>query len=105
MTIFYIQYHAEPDAEGEQFGLYGGAYVTCWVRAASVAEAEKTASAAIRESGWKIVAVEDECCAASESWYSDDDEGKQYFLQAVIDGECYVFHQWPPEPQEGDAVH
>jgi hypothetical protein len=105
MHIFYIQFEAEPQPKSEAFGSCGGAYVNCWVQASSELEAIVKASAAVSESGWKILSVEEECSEASEDWYSNDDEGREYFHRAVSDGECYVFHQWPLEPQEGDDVH
>jgi hypothetical protein len=105
MTIYYMLYEAEPLPKSEDFETCGGAYVNCWVRAESQREAEGKAFTAIEEAGWKILCVEEECCEVTESWYSEDEEGREHYEQAVADGECYVFHQWPLEPQEGVDVH
>jgi len=105
MTIYYVQYEAEPLPESEDFETCGGAYVNCWVKAKSQTEAQRAASAAIGDAGWRILCVEEECCEVSETRYSEDEEGCEYYQQAVSDGECYVFHQWSVEPQEGDDVH
>ena len=83
----------------------GGAYVSCWVRAESQADALRLMSESISVAGWKVVALEEECGLVEESWYADNPEGQEHFSQAVRDGECYVFHQWPIEPQQGDNVH
>jgi len=105
MTIFYAQYHAEPLPGSEQFEVSGGAYVSCWVKAKNVNEASLLISTTIKEAGWKVVGVEDECQQVDELWYAQDSKGKEHFAQAVSDGECYVFDQWPIEPQEGDNVN
>ena len=104
MAIFYIQYHAEPEPETEAFGKFGGAYVNCWVKAASETEAQHVTTVAIRESNWKVLSVEDDCREVTEEYYSGNEEGFEYFRQATLDGECYVYHQWPNEPQD-DPVH
>jgi hypothetical protein len=105
MTIFYVLYEATPGGDSEDFQTCGGAYVNCWVQADSEQEAQRLASAAIAERGWTILSVEEECCEVTEDWYAEGDEERQYYEQAITDGECYVFHQWPVEPQEGDDVH
>jgi hypothetical protein len=104
MAIFYVQYHAEPEPEAEAFRNSGGAYVNCWVKAASEAEARKIAIAAIRESNWKVFSVEDDCREVTEEYYSESEESLEYYRQAAVDGECYVYHQWPNEPQEEDVA-
>ncbi len=105
MPIYYIQYEAEPLPESQEFEACGGAYVNCWVHAESEQEAERVTSDAIGEAGWRILSVEEECCEVSEDWYSEDEEGREYYQQAISEGNCYVFYQWPVEPQEGDDVH
>ena len=105
MPVFYVQYEAAPSPSSEHFENAGGAYVNCWVNASSETEAREQTSAAIKESGWNILAVEEQCSEVTEQAYAEDDEGLNHYRQAVTDGECYVFHQWPVEPQEGDGVH
>jgi hypothetical protein len=105
MTIYYLQYEALPLPESEEFETCSGAYVNCWVDAASPEEAQRVTFAAIAEAGWRILSVEEECCEVSEDSYSDDENGREYYHRALSDVECYVFHQWPVEPQEGDDVH
>jgi hypothetical protein len=105
VPVFYVQYEAAPSSGSEHFDTAGGAYVNCWVRASSEREAREQTSAAIKESGWIVLAVEDQCREVTERAYAESDEGLDHYRQAVMDGECYVFHQWPVEPQEGDDVH
>jgi hypothetical protein len=105
MAIFYIQYEAIPAPGSEHFETAGGAYVNCWVKVDSRREAQEQTSNAIAESGWRILGVEEQCREVTEDSYSDDDEGLDHYREAVVNAECYVFHQWPIEPQEGDDVH
>jgi hypothetical protein len=105
MPIFYVQYEVVPAPGSEHFETAGGAYVNCWVNVNSEREAQEQTSAVIRESGWTIRAVEEQCREVNELWYSENDEGLEHYRQAGVDGECYVFHQWPVEPQEGDDLH
>jgi hypothetical protein len=105
MPVFYVQYVAAPSPGSEHFETAGGAYVNCWMKANSESEACGHASAVIKESGWTILAVEEQCREVTERAYAEGDEGLEHYRQAVVDGGCYVFHQWPIEPQEGDDVH
>jgi hypothetical protein len=105
MTIYYVMYEAMPNADSEDFANCGGAYVNCWVRADSEGEAERMASAAIREREWSITSVEDQCREVTDQSYTKDDEEWEYYREAVAEGECYVYHEWPVEPQEQDQVH
>lgn len=100
MTIFFAQYHAVPLPHSEQYAECGGAYVNCWLEAASEDEAHKMASALIHGRGWQILSVEEECREVTQASYADNEEGKEHYDQAVLDGECYVFHQWPVDAGE-----
>jgi hypothetical protein len=105
MTIFFTSYEAIPLPESGEFDVCGGAYINCWVKAQWEQEAGQSASAVIHERGWKVVSIEKECREVSQASYAEGEEGKGYYDQAVIDGECYVFHQWPVDAQDGDDVH
>jgi hypothetical protein len=105
MPIFYVQYEAVPAPGSGDFETAGGAYVNCWVEAGSEREAQKLTYTALSESGWTIQAVEETCREVTELSYSENDQGLEHYRQAASDGECYVFHQWPVEPQEEDDVH
>jgi hypothetical protein len=97
VTVFYLQFEATPLPQSEHFRLCGGAYVNCWVNAGSAPQAQKMAATAIVENGWLIVGIEERGYEVTEQWYVDDDETFEYFQQALNEGECYVFHQWPAE--------
>lgn len=95
MPIFFVQYEARPTPHADDFGTAGGAYVNCWVQSESGETANAKALAAIAAAGWSVVSVEEACEEVAKSWYEEDEENRQYFEQAKVDGEVYVFHQWP----------
>lgn len=117
MPIFFLQFEAHPMPESEAFEESGGAFVNCWLRADSGKDAERRASVAVRENGWHIISVEEECREVDASDYADDEDddeedqdensdNREYYEQALTDGECYVFHQWPHEALgDSDGVH
>jgi hypothetical protein len=105
MSVFCVQYEVAPSLGSANLETAGGAYVNCWVEASSEREARGQTSAAIEESGWTILAIEEQCREVTDGECAEGDEGLEHYRQAVMDGECYVFHQWPVETQEGDDVH
>lgn len=105
MTIFYTVYEAIPLPESEDFDACGGAYINCWVSARSEEEASKSAYAMIRERGWKVVSIQEGCREVTRALYEEDEESRGYYDQAVVDEECYVFHQWPVGAEDDDDIH
>jgi hypothetical protein len=105
MTIYYAIFEATPKPDSPQFENCGGAFINCWVRAQSSNEAESVAAAAISVSGWNMISQEDEWRELTDHSYSELDEEWRWYQQAVTDGECYVYHLWPPEAQDGDGIH
>lgn len=60
MAIFFAQYEAAPLPESEDFGRLGGAYISCWVKANSAAEASFFALVVIHERRRRALSVEEE---------------------------------------------
>jgi hypothetical protein len=101
MAIYYIQYQARPEAHSEAFGETEGAYINCWIRTDSPEDAHRIATSEIVRNGWKIEGIENPPEVQTEPSAS----GAEYFEQAELDGECYVFHQWPIGAPGGDTPH
>src|SRR4051812_42851056 len=91
MAIYFVGFRARPGEHLPKSTEAGGAYINCWIKADSTAEAQKVASTFIRSEGWIVECVEHEAHLIVEP----DDESRERFEQAQIDGECYVFHEWP----------
>jgi hypothetical protein len=104
MEIFFLQYESVPSSKSEDFNDIGGAYINCWIKANSLAGAKKLAESNIKDNEWVIIKLE-ESYPVNMDFYENNDEFLQYFLQAEIDDEVYVYHSWPNEPQDGENIH
>jgi hypothetical protein len=100
VPIYYIQYEARPNPESDDCETYGGAFISCWVKSDSGASAKHIAAKSIEGYYWQILSVENDAQEVSENDYLEDKESREHCWQASVDGECYVFHTWPNEPQQ-----
>ena len=104
MEMFYLQYGCIPSQTSDVYGEFGGAYISCWIKAASIATARTLAELAIQENKWIVQELEESYPIKQED-YEKDDVSLEYYQQAETDGEVYVYDTWPNEPQEEDQVH
>jgi hypothetical protein len=74
--------------------VYEGATVGCWIKNQTKKNAYLIAKGWIEERGWTSLVLEDQC-PISEEAYKGKMEGKQYFEQALIDEEVFVFNVCP----------
>lgn len=112
MTMFFYTFLAVPTPDAKEFQDSGGAYVNCWIRSdgSDRYQAEERAKALIHEYGWSVEALEEGAIVNSES-YDEDDEDREFFEQALVEGEVLVFNTWPrgeddedeEEEEEGDG--
>jgi hypothetical protein len=103
--LYFIQYEIRPAPTSALFYLAGGAIANCFIQASSPEKAQKLALENFKEQGWEVVSLEDGPFIAPRDNYLDDDEWLQWFDEALQSGACYIFHQWPPEAQDGDQSH
>lgn len=104
MEIYFLQYESAPSPTSEDYKDTGGAFINCWIQAKSIEDAKKQAETCIKESEWIILKLE-KSHPVNREFYESDDESLEYFQQAEVDGEVYVFHSWPNEPQEEENIH
>jgi hypothetical protein len=83
-----------PEKESSAYSKYAGAHIACWINLAKSKEANQKAIELIVRSGWSIVKVIEEKEVFADS-YSLEDDGLEYFEQALIDGEVCVVHTFP----------
>lgn len=115
MTMFFYTFRAVPTPDAKEFHDSGGAYVNCWIRSDGSSDrhqAEARAKDLIHEYGWSVEALEEGAIVNSES-YDRDDEDREFFEQALVEGEVLVFNTWPrgdeddeddeDEEEEGDG--
>ena len=89
-----ITFEAIPRHDSPEASEVGGAYVTCWIAANDMHEAELDARQHIHESGW-IVGERTETSVIERADVEDDPDSLAYFDEARADGACFVFHTWP----------
>ena len=108
MTMFFYTFLAVPTPDAKEFQDSGGAYVNCWIRSdgGDRYQAEERAKDLIQEYGWSVEALEEGAIVSSGS-YNDDDEDREFFEQALVEGEVLVFNTWPrgdeDEEEDGDG--
>ncbi len=101
MATHFFTFLAVPTPDAKEYEQAGGAYVNCWIRADSRDEAEKSASALIKDYGWAVEGLEEHSTVTSAD-YSDDDEDRQFYEQSLVEGEVLVFNTWPAGDEDSD---
>ncbi len=94
MKMFLLTYHAKPNKTFEDYNEIGGAWVNCWIEHESPEEAEKIAKKEIEDYDWQIKKL-DEIIEVDENYYSENEDKKEYFEQALIDKIVLLFHTYP----------
>lgn len=98
--MWLITYNAVPKPNSPEFQKSGGAYVNCYILFAWQDGAELLAKYEV-EKEWTVIETE-EISWIEVNDFKDNDENKEYFLQAQIDGGCFVFYKYPLEAEESD---
>jgi hypothetical protein len=71
-----------------------GGVVNCWIERPTLDEAIRVARESLAAEGW-IVGEHDEAYEVDESTYPPGKDGREYFQQALIDKEVFVFYTFP----------
>ena len=99
MAMYFFTFRASPTSEAKEFEKAGGAYVNCWIENGSREEAEERASDLIFDYGWSVDGLEAEAVVTAED-YDEGDEDREFYQQALVDGEVLVFTTWPYGDEE-----
>ena len=83
--------------------MYAGARGNCWVLRDTQAQAERVARDCIGDQDWRITGIE-EAILMTREWQAEFPDGVQYFEQAEIDSEVFVFYTWPVGGSADDAA-
>lgn len=75
---------------------YGGANVGCWIKDQTKKNAYLIAKGWIEEHGWVVLSLKEQYPVSGET-YRGDSEGREYYEQALIDEEVFVFFIWPKD--------
>ncbi len=102
MPMYLVEIHALP-SPAAVLEDPEGAYVNCWIEAADLGEAVCRALAEIARAGWEPEAIRHGAIITREDYAGDDDDGLEYFEQALIDKAVCVFYTYPAgsEDEEG----
>ncbi len=93
--MYFVLFEATPCRNVKRVaGNTAGAYVSCYIQRATRDEAIQAAKAGIEAEGW-IVDEPDEAYMVDDSTYPPGKEGRDYYQQALIDREVFVFHCFP----------
>lgn len=92
--MFFILFEATPRRDSHILPQVAGALVSCWIQRATLEEAIDVAKTNILAEGW-IIDEPDEAYEVDENTYPSGKEGCEYFEQALIDQEVFVFHCFP----------
>ena len=101
MPMFFFQFEVRPKKTHPKHDEYGGASVTCWIQRDTQCQAEAVARGWLADEDWRITAVDE---TAQITRKDQRPEGMQYFEQAEIDGEVFVFHTWPVGAPDDNAA-
>jgi hypothetical protein len=97
-AMFYLAFDGVPMKEHPDFDSFGGSGIYCWIIADSLNAAESQARNHLEESGWFIKEYEEGFEVDETSF--EDSEMLQYYQQAEIDGEVFLFHIYPARESE-----
>jgi hypothetical protein len=92
--MFFFQFEVRPKKTNPEREQYAGAIVNGWVLRDTQSQAEAVARGWIGDEDWRIIRVEVARPITREE-QAEHPQGMQYYEQAEIDREVFVFHTWP----------
>lgn len=104
--MFFFTFHAVPTPDAKEFLDAGGAYVSCWIQSGDQHAAEERARELIEDYGWSVEALEEGAIVTGAD-YDAGDEDREFYEQALVEGEVLVFNTWPRgegEDEEADEL-
>ena len=94
MTIYYLMIIAVPRSTNPEIMEFGGAYVNCWVKAATPEDAIDRAREYIEQENWVFLKAE-EMWAAQRCFYINLPDSLACFDEACKYGLSAIFNTWP----------
>lgn len=96
-STFQLGYAVTPSEAHPDYETHGEAFAVCWILSPSLARAEETARAALSSQGLEILEQEYGDRVTRES-YEEGDELLDYFEEAQVEREVFLFHCSPRFP-------
>ena len=91
--MYLLTFHTKPLPSHPEFDETGGAYVNCYIVAEDLEAANKIASEEITANNWRILELDESTIIKSAE--DVDPEKLEYYEQALIDKEVFVFYTYP----------
>ncbi|MEQ9207880.1 MAG: hypothetical protein RLN78_10980 [Phycisphaerales bacterium] len=95
MPMYFFSFHSIPLKPEDKLE-FGGAYVNCWIQDSSIGKAEERARAVVECNEWSITNQDNDSYETTRDHWIGDAQ-LEYYDQALIDGEVWVFHTYPVE--------
>jgi hypothetical protein len=99
--MLFLAYEAKPRESNEKTSGHGGAFVNCWITGTDKEKADFQARKEIYRAGW-IAEGLTEIKIVDETTFDGNEKSLEYYNQAKLDGECYVYHTWPIGSEDED---
>src|SRR4051812_27269926 len=96
MKMYFLVFHVQPRPDLEDANDIGGAYVSCWIEADTIKQAEQIAKQEIGDLKWDIL-EKDDAYELDPKDYTSDSDGFEFYQQALIDKMILRFHTYPAE--------
>jgi hypothetical protein len=94
--MYFLVYHVKPLSGFNNGKSIGGAYVSCWIEAGTEQKARKIAITEIKDLQWEILEI-DRCYEVNKE-NLDTPSQIEFYNQALIDGQVFIFHTYPASP-------
>ena len=94
--MYYLMVSAKPCAENPEAQECAGAYVNCFVKTDSPAEAECRVQQLLAEEGWEPLSI-DTVSRVSRERYAEDPEMCECYDEAEKFGQSAIFYIWEKE--------
>ena len=69
------------------------AFINCWMKTSIATKAKELAMSTLASEGWSVDMWSD-CYSVVRADYDEGTEEREFYEQALIDGEVYVYHVW-----------
>jgi len=93
---FFFEIQAVPTSDNPDNGEITGACINCWVRIQTPEAAEDLVTRKLSDEDWRIESIFGPEVHTAED-YQTDPTGVEFFQQAQLDGDVFVFHVYEKE--------
>ena len=94
MAIYYLMTEVVPKRNNPESKEFGGAYINCWVNAATQKDALSKVKEYIDEEDWTFIKTED-IFLAQRHLYLDEPDSLECYDEACKNGISAMFYTWP----------